>query len=80
VVCVCEPVQAKADGFLPGGSSLHSYMTPHGLDWIKVPLSHYNGGGATSSEPAAGADEKEKLAGLLQQPLILLMCVYYVLH
>lgn len=25
-------VQAKADGFLPGGASLHSCMTPHGPD------------------------------------------------
>lgn len=24
--------QAKADGFLPGGASLHSCMTPHGPD------------------------------------------------
>lgn len=25
-------LQAKADGFLPGGASLHSCMTPHGPD------------------------------------------------
>ena len=25
-------MQAKADGFLPGGASLHSCMTPHGPD------------------------------------------------
>ena len=24
--------QAKADGFVPGGASLHSCMTPHGPD------------------------------------------------
>ncbi|XP_026657517.2 homogentisate 1,2-dioxygenase-like [Phoenix dactylifera] len=26
------PYEAKADGFLPGGASLHSCMTPHGPD------------------------------------------------
>lgn len=31
--CYCaHHLQAKADGFLPGGASLHSCMTPHGPD------------------------------------------------
>jgi homogentisate 1,2-dioxygenase len=55
VVCVCEPVQAKADGFLPGGASLHSCMTPHGPD-----TKTYE---ATISR--AGANEPFRLSGTL---------------
>ncbi|RLM54196.1 protein MEI2-like 2 isoform X1 [Panicum miliaceum] len=29
---ICGIYEAKADGFLPGGASLHSCMTPHGPD------------------------------------------------
>ena len=29
---VCGSYEAKADGFVPGGASLHSMMTPHGPD------------------------------------------------
>lgn len=31
-LCNFLNMQAKADGFLPGGASLHSCMTPHGPD------------------------------------------------
>lgn len=32
--------QAKADGFLPGGASLHSCMTPHGPDTKTYEVNH----------------------------------------
>lgn len=33
-------IQAKADGFLPGGASLHSCMTPHGPDTKTYEVTH----------------------------------------
>lgn len=38
-----ELMQAKADGFLPGGASLHSCMTPHGPDTKTYEVSHADG-------------------------------------
>lgn len=29
---ICGNYEAKEEGFLPGGASLHSMMTPHGPD------------------------------------------------
>ncbi|PON98389.1 Homogentisate 1,2-dioxygenase [Trema orientale] len=40
-----RPYQPKADGFLPGGSSLHTCMTPHGPDTktyeVTIPTKKY---------------------------------------
>jgi homogentisate 1,2-dioxygenase len=30
---ICGKYEAKEEGFMPGGASLHSMMTPHGPDY-----------------------------------------------
>lgn len=49
--------EAKADGFLPGGASLHSCMTPHGPDTTTYE--------ATTSRGRADANEPWRLSGTL---------------
>lgn len=54
---------AKADGFLPGGASLHSCMTPHGPD--------------TKTFEGATAVEAEQIAHLPKDTLAFMFETYY---